>query len=114
MGMYQFQRKKLINYRVGLMVGTLTVYLLIFWYGLTFLECAGTIKVSALGLNFRAAVVYALNGALDYQLGLAMMAGCITGNYAGARFTDYLGNKWILRILIIFVLISLIKMALAS
>ena len=95
----------------GAMVGTLTVYVFILWYGLTFLECAGTIKLSALGLNLSAAVMYAWNGAVDYRLGLAMLAGCMIGNWIGAHYADRLGNKWIRRILILFILIAVVKMA---
>ena len=95
----------------GAMVGTLIVYVFILWYGLTFLECAGTIKLSTLGLNLSAAVVYAWNGAVDYRLGLAMMAGCMIGNWTGAHYSDRLGNKWIRRILILFVLIAVVKIA---
>ena len=95
----------------GAMVGTLTVYVFIIWYGLTFLECAGTIKLSALGLNLSAAMVYAWNGAVDYRLGLFMMTGCMIGNWIGAHFSDRLGNKWIRRILILFVLMAVVKIA---
>ena len=95
----------------GAMVGTLIVYVFILWYGLTFLECAGTIKLSTLGLNLSAAVVYAWNGAVDWRLGLAMMAGCMIGNWTGAHYSDRLGNKWIRRILILFVLIAVVKIA---
>ncbi|MCG6879797.1 MAG: sulfite exporter TauE/SafE family protein [Deltaproteobacteria bacterium] len=96
----------------GAMVGTLTVYVFILWYGLTFLECAGTIKLSALGLNLSAAVMYACNGAVDYRLGLIMLAGCMIGNLIGAHYADRLGNKWIRRILILFVLTAVVKIAL--
>lgn len=95
----------------GAMVGTLTVYVFIIWYGLTFLECAGTIKLSALGLNLSAAVVYALNGAVAFRLGVVMMAGCMIGNWVGAHYSDRLGNKWIRRILILFVLMAVVKIA---
>lgn len=95
----------------GAMVGTLTVYVFILWYGLTFLECAGTIKLSALGLNLSAAVMYACNDAVDYRLGLIMLAGCMIGNWIGAHYADRIGNKWIRRILILFVLMAVVKIA---
>lgn len=94
----------------GAMAGTFLFYILLIWFKQTFLESAGTMKIAGLFMNAMAAVVFALNGAVDYLLGIALFAGCFIGSFLGAHYSDKLGNIWIRRFFILIIVIMIIKL----
>ena len=96
----------------GAMGGTLLMYILILWFGQTFLESAGTIKIAAFSMNAIAAVVFGLNGAIAYDLALPMFCGCFLGSSIGAFYSDRIGNVWIKRIFFVLLSILIIKLML--
>ena len=96
----------------GAMGGTLLMYILILWFGQTFLESAGTIKIAAFSMNAMAAVVFGLNGAIAYDLALPMFCGCFLGSSIGAFYSDRIGNVWIKRIFFVLLSILIIKLML--
>lgn len=94
----------------GAMAGTLLLYVLIFWFGQTFLQSAATLKIGALVMNFMAAVVFAYNGAIEYHLAVALFLGCFIGSYVGAHYSDRIGNIWIKRLFVVLLIILIIKL----
>jgi uncharacterized membrane protein YfcA len=94
----------------GAMGGTLLLYILILWFGQTFLESAGTQKIAALMMNAMAAIVFALNDAVSYYLAIPLFCGCIIGSYIGAHYSDRIGNIWIRRLFILLLVILIIKL----
>jgi uncharacterized membrane protein YfcA len=94
----------------GAMAGTLLLYVLIFWFGQTFLQSAATLKIGALVMNFMAAVVFAYNGAIEYHLAVALFSGCFIGSYIGAHYSDRIGNIWIKRLFVVLLIILIIKL----
>ena len=95
----------------GAMGGTLLLYILILWFGQTFLESAGTQKIAALMMNAMAAIVFALNDAVSYYLAVPLFCGCFIGSYIGAHYSDKIGNVWIRRLFILLLIILIIKLA---
>ena len=94
----------------GAMGGTLLLYILIFWFGQTFLEGAATLKIAALVMNAMAAIVFAYHGAVNYYMALPMFCGCFIGSYFGAYYSDKIGNIWIKRLFIFILIILIVKL----
>jgi uncharacterized membrane protein YfcA len=94
----------------GAMAGTFSIYILIAWFRLTFIQSAGTQKIGSIFMTVTAATVFALNDAVDYSLGLAMLTGCLVGSYLGAHYADRIGNVWVKRMFIVFIIAALAKM----
>ena len=88
------------------------MYILILWFGQTFLESAGTIKIAAFSMNAIAAVVFGLNGAISYELAFPMFCGCFIGSSIGAYYADRIGNVWIKRIFFVLLSVLIIKVIL--
>ncbi len=94
----------------GAMAATFMSYVLIFLFRQTFLESAGTGKISTFFMTLTAAVVFAMKGALHFAFGTAMFLGCCTGAFVGAHYSDKIGNVWIKRLFIVIVLIMVIRL----
>jgi len=94
----------------GAMGGTLLMYILILWFGQTFLESAGTIKIAAFSMNAIAAVVFGYNGAIAYHLALPMFCGCFIGSSIGAYYSDKIGSVWIKRLFLVLLSILIVKL----
>ena len=94
----------------GAMGGTLLMYILILWFGQSFLESAGTLKIAALAMNGIAAVVFAFNGAIDYHLAIPMFFGCSIGSMVGSHYAERIGNIWIRRLFIVLLAVLIIKL----
>ena len=94
----------------GAMAGTFSIYILIGWFRQTFIQSAATQKIGSIFMTVTAATIFALNDAVDYPLGLAMLAGCLVGSYLGAHYAERIGNVWVKRMFIVFIAIALAKM----
>ncbi|RPJ04597.1 MAG: sulfite exporter TauE/SafE family protein, partial [Deltaproteobacteria bacterium] len=94
----------------GAMAGTFLCYVLIVWFGQTFLESAATFKIGSLFLTSMAAAIYASNGAIHYPMALAMFSGSCVGSYIGVHYANRIGNVWIKRLFILLVLIMIVKL----
>lgn len=95
----------------GAMAATFLAYVLIMGFGQTFIQTAANIKVASVCFTSSAAIVFVLNGSVDFTLGLAMFCGCLCGSYLGAHFSDKIGNLWIKRFFITVLTLMIAKMA---
>jgi uncharacterized membrane protein YfcA len=98
----------------GAMSGTLLAYVLIMWFGQTFIHSAANIKLASIFMTTSAATVFMLRGAIDYPLALAMFSGCLCGSYLGAHYSDKIGNVWIKRFFMVVLAVVTLKMILSS
>jgi uncharacterized membrane protein YfcA len=94
----------------GAGVGTFLAYLLILFFGQTFLESAGTRKLPNLALSIVAAIVFAYHGVIDYFFAAIVFAGGVIGSYVGAHYSDRIGNVWIKRAFFVIVAVMVIKL----
>jgi uncharacterized membrane protein YfcA len=94
----------------GAMAGTLSVYIFLMWFRQTFIDSAASMKIGSVFMTVTAATVFGLNNAVDYYLGSAMFIGCLIGSYLGAHYAERIGNVWVKRMFIAFVIIALAKM----
>jgi len=98
----------------GAMAGTFSIYILIAWFRLTFIQSAATQKIGSICMTVTAASVFAFNNAVDYYLGLAMLMGCLVGSYLGAHYAEKIGNVWVKRMFIAFIVTALAKIVLSK
>ncbi|MFH1489882.1 MAG: TSUP family transporter [Pseudomonadota bacterium] len=82
-----------------------------FWFGQTFLQGAGTLKIGAFAMNFMAAVVFGAMGAIAYPLAIPMFCGFFIGSCFGAHYSDKIGNVWIKRLFLFLLLVLIIKLS---
>lgn len=93
----------------GAMAGTFSMYILIAWFRQTFIQSAATQKIGSICMTATAAIIFSLHGAVDYKLGLTMLSGCLVGSYLGAHYAERIGNVWVKRMFIIFIVVALTK-----
>ena len=93
----------------GAMAGTFSMYILIAWFRQTFIQSAATQKIGSIFMTVSASIVFALNNAINYSLGLAMLTGCLVGSYLGAHYAERIGNVWVKRMFIAFIIVALAK-----
>jgi uncharacterized membrane protein YfcA len=96
----------------GAMTASFLAYVLIIWFGQTFIQSAANIKVASVCFTISAASVFFLKGAIDYPLGVAIFSGCLCGSYLGAHFSDRIGNLRIKRVFLTVLTLMILKMAL--
>jgi uncharacterized membrane protein YfcA len=94
----------------GAGAGTLLTYVLILFFGQTFLEGAATRKIAQFISTAMAIVIFAIGGFIHYPLGIALFIGNLIGSYIGAHYSDKIGNIWIKRLFIAIVLIMAVKL----
>jgi uncharacterized protein len=94
----------------GASAGTFLAYILILVFGQTFLESAGTLKIGSLALSATATLTFAYHGVIHYPLAIAMFVGGAIGSFAGAHYSDQIGNVWIKRLFVGVVFMMVIKL----
>jgi uncharacterized protein len=97
----------------GAGAATFVVYILIFVFGQTFLESAGTLKIGSIAMTATATLTFAYHGVIHYPLAIAMFMGSFIGSFTGAHYSDRIGNVWLKRLFIGIVLIVAIKLLIA-
>jgi uncharacterized membrane protein YfcA len=97
----------------GAMAATLLAYVLILWFGQTFIQSAANVKVATISMTTSAAAVFLYKGAVNFPLGLALFSGCLCGAYLGAHFSEKIGNLWIKRIFLVVLAIMILKMVIS-
>ncbi len=75
--------------------GTFMTYLLIFVFGETFLQSAGTRKIVGFTMTVAATIVFVLAGVVVWPFALAFMAGAFLGGIVGTTYGIKAGNTWI-------------------
>ena len=93
-------------------VGTYLSYILLFFFGQTFLQSAGTRKVAGLLIALMAISVFIINDAIDYRIAGVMFVGTWIGAYIGVHYSEVIGNTWLKRGFVIIVGIMAVKMLL--
>lgn len=94
----------------GAGAATFVIYILIFVFGQTFLESAGTMKIGSIAMTATATLTFAYHGVIHYPLAIAMFMGSFIGSFVGAHYSDRIGDVWLKRLFIGVVLIVAIKL----
>lgn len=113
------QTKRVIGYALQLFVGFWAAFItagfsvfssiiLIVFFGQTFLESAGTRKLTGLVTSTVALVTYGIYGNIAWSYGLVYLVGMSIGSYLGAHYGMKQGNAWVRSLFILLVLLSAI------
>jgi uncharacterized protein len=90
--------------------GILIAYTLMFCFGLTIIEATATKTVPWFFVSIASLSVFAINGIINYKIGIVMLVGMTIGGYLGAHTALKKGNIWLKRLFIFFVIISVVKL----
>jgi uncharacterized membrane protein YfcA len=94
----------------GAGAGTFLFYILILFFGETFLESAGTHEVANLSFSVTAALIFAYNGIIDYVWSVPLFIGSFAGSFISAYYSEKIGNVWLKRLFFAVVLAVVIKL----
>lgn len=94
----------------GAGTGPFIFYTLMIGFGLTIIESVATQLIPLFVLSVSSVVIFALNGLIDYQLGIALLAGMSIGGYIGAHVALKKGAAWVKGLFIILVVIASTKL----
>jgi uncharacterized membrane protein YfcA len=95
---------------IGAGTGILTTIILIFFFGLTYLESNGNFSILWLIISLFSSILFAFQGLIRYDYGIVLLAGSLIGGYAGAHTALKKGDKFIKILFIVLILISSIKL----
>jgi len=90
-------------------VGSLAIYTLMFFLGLTIIKANATDVVPWFFMSLFASIIFMLNGIIDYQYGIIIFFGMMVGGYIGARTAIKKGNKWVKLVFAMVIIASAIK-----
>lgn len=90
--------------------GTLIFYTLVFFFGLTIIQAVATQIIPFIILTISSSVLFALDGIIDYRLGVILMVAAAIGGYLGAGLAVEKGERWVRSLFALVVLLLGIKL----
>ena len=87
-------------------------YVLTFFLGFTMIEILATGIIPWFVLSISSLVIFALNGIIDYEIGIILLIGMALGGYIGAHMALKKGDLWVKRLFVLFVIIFGMKLLL--
>ena len=92
--------------------GTLLLYALLFFFGKTFLESAGTMKIIGFGISVPALIVFWLHDLLLWEPGVVLFISMFIGSYLGAHYALKKGDVWVRNLFYVVVGLMAVKLLL--
>lgn len=92
--------------------GTLSMYLLMIFFGLTFIQSKATEMIPWFFMAIFSLILFAMNGLVNYAYGFALLLGTLLGGYIGARTAIKKGNIWVKALFIIISSAAALKLIL--
>lgn len=90
--------------------GPMIFYALTFFLGFTMIEVLATGIIPWFVLSISSLAVFALNGIIDYKIGIVLLLGMAIGGYIGAHIALKKGDLWVKRLFVLFVIILAAKL----
>ncbi|MBD3210114.1 TSUP family transporter [Candidatus Micrarchaeota archaeon] len=90
--------------------GIFAAYVLIFFFGQTFLEAAGTWKVPAIAIAAASLAIFTVADLVDWIAGATLLVSMLLGSYLGAAYAIEKGNRWVRALFILFVLAAALRL----
>jgi len=79
----------------GAAAGIVATYLLVFFFGLTYIEANATDKIPWSLNTLISTTIFALYGLINYTYGVVLFAGMFVGGYIGAHVAIKKGNEFV-------------------
>ncbi|EKU96599.1 putative permease [Leptolyngbya sp. PCC 7375] len=94
----------------GMGTGPLTFTVMMGCFGTTLIESIATSQIPTLIGGTISVIIFALNGIVNLQFGLALVSGMILGSYVASRFAVINGNTWVKRLFVVFVTLAAFRL----
>ena len=107
-GVFYFLAVMTANFSGG--GGILTSYVLIFFFGLTFIYAAGTRKVAGIMSTITSVLVYVTAGVIPYEIAIPMLATGAAGGWLGSHYAIRKGDEWVRRVFMILITVLGLKL----
>ncbi len=111
-GMFVYLAAMIYGGFFGPGAGVFLVYILAYFFGLTFIRAMATNLVAWMALTVVAFTIFAVHGLIDYRLGLAMLVGVTLGGYVGSKLAIEKGEGFVKLVLTIVILATSAKLLL--
>lgn len=95
---------------LGAGAGVFSMYALVYFFGMTYLQAKSTISVPGIFLTITTLTVFLMHGLVDFRLGIPMTIGSYIGGAWGARAALEKGDKWIRLLFVAVVILSAVKL----
>lgn len=90
--------------------GILAISTLVTLFGFNIIKASATDMVPWFFLSLFTLAIFALNGIVDYQIGLALFVGMLLGGYLGAHTAIGKGTNWVKGVFVVITIASIIKL----
>ena len=90
--------------------GIAATYILIFGFGMTYVEAIGTSRLPLLVSLFVSFCIFAANGLINYKYGILLLTGNLIGGYIGSYLAIKKGERFVKIVFASFVILSSIKL----
>ena len=90
--------------------GPIIFYVLMIFFGLTIIEASATQMIPVLVLYISSLAIFALNGIIDFGVGIILFLGMATGGYIGAHIALKKGDKWVKGLFAVMVIVLCAKL----
>jgi uncharacterized protein len=94
-------------------IGSLLIATVVLFVGLPMIEANATDLVGYTIMSISAVIIYAVNGIIDYKIGIILMIGMMLGGYFGAHIAIKKGNTWVKVVFAVVVVASAVKILLS-
>jgi hypothetical protein len=95
-------------------LGFVGMGIVVYFLGLTIIKANATELFSFSILSLTSVIIFAVNGIIDYKIGILLLLGMIVGGYLGAGMAIKKGNNWVKTFFFIVVIASAIKILISS
>lgn len=90
--------------------GILSSYVLLFFFGKSFIDTAGTRAVQGLLSTLASVIFFSFTNTINWYCGIIITAGMVVGAYIGAGYGLKKGNNWIKKLFAVIVVVAAVKL----
>ncbi len=103
---------QVLNAFFGIGVGPFFFYTLVFAFGLSMIEASATRIIPLLAMAVSSLVVFAIEGIINYKIGVVLLFSMAIGGYIGAHVALQKGDAWVKGLFAVLVVAAGIKLLL--
>jgi uncharacterized protein len=94
----------------GAGAGTIIFVILMYFFGFTIIEANATDLIAWYLLTIISLVIFAINGIVNYAVGIPLLIGGVIGGYIGAHTAIKKGNRWVRALFVPVIIFSGLKL----
>jgi hypothetical protein len=90
-------------------LGVLQYLIITYFFGLTLIQANATERVAWFVAVIISTIIFAVNGYINYLLGISLFFGFMIGGYLGVNTAIKKGNQWVRMLFLLLIVVYLIK-----